>query len=268
MLLRRITQHVKAQNWFAVVIDFTIVVFGILLAFQITEWNQARKDRILEREYLERVVQDLEGDAKALELSIRLAISRAEKLDLVLNLRNDAKAAVDNQCAYLIGVAMGSVASLRPSLNQTHGEMVTSGNLSLLRSNTIKNQLGIYYNNYQALNNSMQRIGQRVAPLAVIQRNHLPTALGQAMTYEANKLNTVTVVDVIIEQTVDLSKLSICTAYTDEFLTFYTSINKDPEFFGLLQGAESIQLYMAKTMSNLLASNQSLKALIASELEK
>jgi len=42
MLLRSLTKHVKDQNWFAVALDFLIVVVGILLAFQITEWNEAR----------------------------------------------------------------------------------------------------------------------------------------------------------------------------------------------------------------------------------
>ncbi|MBT8472303.1 MAG: hypothetical protein HKN14_08465 [Marinicaulis sp.] len=42
MLLRRITEHVKAQNWFAVALDFVIVVVGVLLAFQITSWSAAR----------------------------------------------------------------------------------------------------------------------------------------------------------------------------------------------------------------------------------
>jgi len=43
MILRRITQHVKDQNWFAVGLDFVIVVTGILIAFQITNWSEARR---------------------------------------------------------------------------------------------------------------------------------------------------------------------------------------------------------------------------------
>ncbi|MCA8900757.1 MAG: hypothetical protein KDA53_05850 [Hyphomonas sp.] len=43
MFLRRVTAHVKTQNWFAVVLDFVIVVLGILIAFQITNWNDGRK---------------------------------------------------------------------------------------------------------------------------------------------------------------------------------------------------------------------------------
>ena len=52
MLLRSLTKHVKDQNWFAVFLDFLIVVVGILIAFQITNWNEARSDRAAEAEYM------------------------------------------------------------------------------------------------------------------------------------------------------------------------------------------------------------------------
>ena len=45
MILRRITEHVKAQNWFAVGLDFTIVVVGILIAFQISSMAERRDER-------------------------------------------------------------------------------------------------------------------------------------------------------------------------------------------------------------------------------
>jgi len=59
MLLRSITKHVKDQNWFAVALDFFIVVAGILIAFQITEWNEMRRDRAAEAEYLIALEQDI-----------------------------------------------------------------------------------------------------------------------------------------------------------------------------------------------------------------
>jgi len=59
MILRRITKHVREQNWFAVGLDFAIVVTGILIAFQITNWNEGRGEHRLERQYLERLRDDL-----------------------------------------------------------------------------------------------------------------------------------------------------------------------------------------------------------------
>ena len=44
MRLRSLSKHIREQNWFSVALDFVIVVVGILIAFQITNWNEARSD--------------------------------------------------------------------------------------------------------------------------------------------------------------------------------------------------------------------------------
>ncbi len=41
MRLRRVTEHVKAQNWFAVGLDFVIVVVGVFIGIQVANWNEA-----------------------------------------------------------------------------------------------------------------------------------------------------------------------------------------------------------------------------------
>lgn len=43
MILRRVIAHVKAQNWFAVAIDFVIVVLGVFIGIQVANWNAARQ---------------------------------------------------------------------------------------------------------------------------------------------------------------------------------------------------------------------------------
>ena len=44
MLLRRLTQHVRDQNWLAVGIDFVIVVVGVFIGIQVANWNEARAE--------------------------------------------------------------------------------------------------------------------------------------------------------------------------------------------------------------------------------
>lgn len=58
MLLRSLTKHVKDQNWFAVGLDFVIVVLGVLLAFQFSNWNEARRAKA----NYERALVDLRAD--------------------------------------------------------------------------------------------------------------------------------------------------------------------------------------------------------------
>lgn len=52
MLLRRITQHVTDQNWFAVAVDFVIVVFGVFVGLQVQEWQSERELLQQETQYL------------------------------------------------------------------------------------------------------------------------------------------------------------------------------------------------------------------------
>ena len=51
MLLRRITKHVKDQNWFAVGLDFLIVVIGVFIGLQVNTWNEARQDRVVAAQF-------------------------------------------------------------------------------------------------------------------------------------------------------------------------------------------------------------------------
>lgn len=42
MLLRRIKAHIEKENWFAVLVDFVIVVFGVFIGIQVANWNEAK----------------------------------------------------------------------------------------------------------------------------------------------------------------------------------------------------------------------------------
>ena len=70
MILRRLTQHVKDQNWFAVALDFFIVVVGILIAFQITNCSEASNQRKLESEYMTLLARDIATIEMALHQQI------------------------------------------------------------------------------------------------------------------------------------------------------------------------------------------------------
>jgi hypothetical protein len=45
MILRRLTTNLRAQNWTAIAIEFVIVVLGVFIGTQVSNWNQARVER-------------------------------------------------------------------------------------------------------------------------------------------------------------------------------------------------------------------------------
>jgi len=68
MILRRLSKHVKGQNWFAVALDFLIVVLGVFAGLQVSNWNEARQDRNQAAALLERLESDFrETRALAIE---------------------------------------------------------------------------------------------------------------------------------------------------------------------------------------------------------
>ena len=73
MLLHRITKHVTDQNWFAVFIDFIIVVVGVYIGLQVANWNEARVETVREQELLVAVLDDLKNDMANIESSSAMA---------------------------------------------------------------------------------------------------------------------------------------------------------------------------------------------------
>jgi len=76
MRLRRVGEHVKTQNWTAVGLDFVIVVVGVFIGIQVSNWNEARKEEEATERYLARLADDL----TSMQAQIRREAAFAEQL--------------------------------------------------------------------------------------------------------------------------------------------------------------------------------------------
>ena len=73
MLLRRITEHVKVQNWTAVALDLFIVVIGVFIGLQVANWNDARREFAATERYLVRLEDDLTNMRAQIESEVEFA---------------------------------------------------------------------------------------------------------------------------------------------------------------------------------------------------
>jgi hypothetical protein len=87
VILRRLSESLKAQSWVAICIEFVLLVAGVFLGIQVANWNEARRDRVLERHYLERLREDFvlsvsgsEASNAALEKQAALASLMLDRL--------------------------------------------------------------------------------------------------------------------------------------------------------------------------------------------
>ncbi len=68
MILRRVIAHFKKQEWTPIAIDFLIVVIGVFVGLQVSNWNEARKAQVSEQQLLEGLHKDVMIAEAMLEL--------------------------------------------------------------------------------------------------------------------------------------------------------------------------------------------------------
>jgi len=143
MILRRVAEAIKSQNWFIVFIELLVLVVGIFIGLQVDDWSQSRKDRVEERLYLEELLEDFESNSTLL----RFTISKLEELI-------PAMTALLEQSA--MDTPDWSIGELNDAFRNIHymptfipverafANLTGSGDLKLIRNRDLKNALAQY----------------------------------------------------------------------------------------------------------------------------
>lgn len=125
--------------------EILLVMIGILLALQVNTWNQAEKDRVTERKYLESLSSDLSKQSiilkEIIDFEDRQFIAPA----------NNATELINNQ-KYLenldsLKVFLDKCANTRTFsvINTTYEDLKSTGNFQIITSAEIKNEIIVIY---------------------------------------------------------------------------------------------------------------------------
>jgi hypothetical protein len=141
MILRRITEHVKTQNWFAVVLDFLIVVFGIFIGFQVTQWNEARIDRLQERSYLERLHTDINQSIERNEWNAAFMNHQADYGSVILQALDTCKLEPSDEDSFASGLFLAGKITHTVLFSKTIDELNSTGKFKILRNTKLKGRI-------------------------------------------------------------------------------------------------------------------------------
>ncbi len=145
MILRRLAEHLKEQNWAAISIEFVLLVLGVFLGIQVANWNEARQEHQRGLEYIERLRRDFDAIDARLTEGVRMwrgiaesprrllldfeAFQRTgawprEKAEILVDLSNTLRGRVpaSRAPAYVELVSVGQVGLIRdiPSREALH----------------------------------------------------------------------------------------------------------------------------------------------------
>lgn len=145
MIRRRFIANLRAQDWTAVCIDLVIVVVGILLALQISEWNQAREDRARERTYLTRIAAELEQSVRDIERSIQIAQRRETLGRLLIAAANDEAPVRDSPGEFLVALQSGAYTFSPAIRSHAFDELRSVGDLDLIEDKSLLAAITEFY---------------------------------------------------------------------------------------------------------------------------
>lgn len=146
MLLRRVIEHVKSQNWTAVVLDFVIVVVGVFIGIQVSNWNAARGERALERVYLQRLHDEAFAGVNGLLKNTDIAWTKRGQ---AMHAAYDVIFASDGGNASLDSAQCSALAHTHSIIAFPHQfpsleELISSGRFGIIQDDILRNKLTEY----------------------------------------------------------------------------------------------------------------------------
>lgn len=143
MILRRLTEHIKAQNWFAVGLDFVIVVLGVFIGLQVSNWNDARLDRQHATATLARLQEEFETIDASLVTSVqRLERSTRASGIIIEAIRRGSRP--NDDVAFMEQLALANTLPDVPPASATYAELVSTGGLTRIPDPRLRSALTRY----------------------------------------------------------------------------------------------------------------------------
>jgi hypothetical protein len=147
--------------------ELTVITVGVLLALAADGWRQDREDQASEFQYLERLQADLVSDSVTLAQGLEVYRSKQTALPQLIEASSSPGTLSPGDIGdRLASVTEWSWAGLPRANSDTFDEMVSSGQLGLIRDATLRSELSQYYRLYENSRFGIETRRTRLAPFS------------------------------------------------------------------------------------------------------
>jgi hypothetical protein len=184
MIQRRIFERVRLHDWFAVAVELVIVVVGVFLGMQVTNWNADRLARRTAQSYVERIREDLARNEQA--LGMRIAYYTQVKAHALAALAALEQPKENLGEAFLVDAYQASQI-LSPLVDKsTYLELISAGTMNTIPDVAARRQIASFYQNVAAI----EEILAYVPPYRERLRRQMPYAVQQAISQNCDDITT------------------------------------------------------------------------------
>jgi hypothetical protein len=130
VVLRRVIEHVREQHWTAIGIDFVIVVLGVFLGIQVSNWNAERESRQKAAVFTARLKDDLRAEAWRYQVLLAYHRDVRDATEATANALS-GKAPLSNE-AFLVNAYRATQYKQGAARRATYDELISTGNVGLI----------------------------------------------------------------------------------------------------------------------------------------
>lgn len=175
MILRRVIEHFRKQQWTAIAIDFVIVVLGVFLGIQVSNWNAAQADKRRGADYAQRLAADISNDLAYRHGIIAYYNAVYESAERAVALLSEP---MPDAKALVVNTYRATEAAFAPQTRATWDEIVSSGEIGLLPRAAVEGGLVAYFGANEA---QTAYASIRASSLRARVRRIIPHAVQQAI---------------------------------------------------------------------------------------
>ncbi len=154
MLLRRVAEHVRVQNWTAIALDFLVVVGGIFVGLQVSNWNDARLLRVEEGLLLARLSADFETIDRRLKSHIDEYFHNMVSIEVVIHVVDSDTAIAPTDFSTQLDRVTQVTAP--PNRSATFAEMASAGKVDLVHDDNLRRALVVFDEQVDAVKSSFE----------------------------------------------------------------------------------------------------------------
>ena len=177
MILRRLAEAVREQNWFTVVLEVLIVVVGIFIGLQVDDWAERRATRQLYGTALEAFLVESTSNRELLDRRIQQIEGRIPDLEKALLhlIRCDKAPGIETTLNEIIDM---SYSSISPQQAFVAYESVTANTrFQEAMSKEFRQSLSSYYSQFLKAHEWLVRNAQTIDPASSFERSKVVSAL-------------------------------------------------------------------------------------------
>ena len=143
MILRHLSAALRKQDWFTVVIETLIVVFGVFIGLQVNNWNEARSADRAEAELIATLERDFAELETILSNRIEEIVTLGEDVSELLDMVRADVPPTDSGAVIALLNATSNIPRL-PAPPASYVEAISTGRLSTLSDPELRRALSRY----------------------------------------------------------------------------------------------------------------------------